>query len=362
MNIESFVKKYGTTRRPISDIINDWVTEKKVEDFLGMPYIGGVTVADMLVGDGLTDTIPPEVLEAFKGIMGEKADTYQEVKAIIVDKVQKGEASIEGLKNTIQGRLGELEFIDKVGDKARLASLPNQEGWDIAIDKDEVTRYVQVKVYNDADRALDKLKELQEKIADGKIQDGEKVIDSVDFAVNSDIYEEVKEKATALGLDTKILDIGVTHEKLRDIMNSTQAAVAGDAWEQLKPFAEELFGDMIEAAFLPAVISAFLAWKKNNDADFIMEEAFTTTIIYTGSIAASSLAYTLTNKIIEFANILADIEEATSILNASAGVVGVATSITARAVLRRIANSRFFARRMMEENRKLEVLCASLST
>jgi len=89
--------------------------------------------------------------------------------------------ALTGLLNKIQGQLGEDAFVKAVGHSAHLAPSGSQEGWDVVVHQHGVDQYVQVKVYIDANQAVEALKELQTKIDAGVLHGGGHVIHSVDF-------------------------------------------------------------------------------------------------------------------------------------------------------------------------------------
>ena len=84
------------------------------------------------------------------------------------------------------------------------------------VPRDGFDEYIQVKVYSDPDGVIEKIKEVNEKVLEGGIEN----VDQVNFAVNSDIYESVKEAAEKSGLKNKIYDLGASRDDLRDALIS----------------------------------------------------------------------------------------------------------------------------------------------
>jgi len=84
--IDQFCQKHGPITRSINDIIDRWVLEKQVRDFLSAKILGGIMVVDLLVGDGLVDNIPPDVKTAFVHLMGVHAETRAQVEQLILEK------------------------------------------------------------------------------------------------------------------------------------------------------------------------------------------------------------------------------------------------------------------------------------
>src|SRR5262245_17401740 len=160
MTIDEFAAKYPATGRSAETVVRRWVIEKKVRDFLGLPALGGVTIADLLLGDKLVDTLSPEVREAFSHLMEGAADTRAEIERLLVEKIDLGGGALLGLINKVQGQLGEDAFVRLVGSAARLAGNKSQEGWDVRVGLEPPFEYVQVKVYKDADAVVDHLARL----------------------------------------------------------------------------------------------------------------------------------------------------------------------------------------------------------
>ena len=52
MTIEEFNRRYGADARPIEYAMRWWIAEKEAQDFLGLTVMEGVTIADLLHGDG----------------------------------------------------------------------------------------------------------------------------------------------------------------------------------------------------------------------------------------------------------------------------------------------------------------------
>jgi hypothetical protein len=221
MTMAAFARKYPTPAQGIDAVVRRWVTRREVRDFLGMPILAGVTTLDLLMGDQLVDTLSPEVKHAFKTLMEVKADSRAEVERLILEKIERGDESVRGLMNKIQGQIGEEVFVRLAGPAARLAENKSQEGWDVCVDRGDHAQYVQVKVYADADGLSQHLGELQEKLLAGTIRDGETPLTRLDIAVNSEIYEEVRANAEALGYPGEILDLGETRAVMRDALEQS---------------------------------------------------------------------------------------------------------------------------------------------
>jgi len=256
MDIKTFCEQYGKPRKPIDDVLGQWRVEQ-VDSFLDNLIAGGVLLSDLAVGDGLRDQISPELLKGFERLMHDKADTYNEVREILHEKLALGDRSVLGLVNKIKGQIGENIFVKEIGPGARLAPSGSQKGWDVIVDHSPEPRYVQVKMYSDADRVLRQMRDVQTEVAKGGIKDGEKVVSQVDFAVPSDIHEEVVNAASndPILQSIKIRPINLTAEEAGDIVYEGVNNVGPDALEH---FFGELLGDIAMAGSLHAAVLAMI--------------------------------------------------------------------------------------------------------
>ena len=137
ITIAEFYARYsGGPTKSFRIICDRWNKEEELENLLQTAVGEGVVLSDLLVGDGLNDQISPGLLDGFAELMGQKADSYDEVRNILFDKLQDGDSAVFGLINKIKGQIGENQFMQgaqAAGLNARLAELGNQEAWDIAI-------------------------------------------------------------------------------------------------------------------------------------------------------------------------------------------------------------------------------------
>lgn len=342
--IEQFATKHRAHARPIEEIIDRWLLERRIHDFFGTAIFGGITIGDLMIGDRLVDTIPPNVKDAFSDLMGAKAATRVDIERLILEKAHNGRESVMGLMNKIQGQLGEDAFVRAVGPSANLARSGSQEGWDIVVRHHDYTQYVQVKVYQNANQALEALKELQAKIDAGAIHDGRHAVNSIDFAVNSDIYDEVSQKADELGLSTKVLNLDVTHDELRDQLNQAVGHVAGAPFRH---FFSEVLTSVGTAAAINAAANAFLVYKGAKESAVAVEDVTYSTLISAGGFLA---AHT-TDAVAIHALMFAGLEKAAAILSGAPGAVAIfGIGMGARGLLRRIADRRHIARRIEAGN------------
>ena len=106
MSIKKFKEKYSKAKgRMIDAITEKWKKEKLVDDFLGTEIMTGVLVSEFIMeGTHLSHVkLEPDVKEAFSELMGGKVDSYTELRELVVEKFDKGERSVQGLINKIQG-------------------------------------------------------------------------------------------------------------------------------------------------------------------------------------------------------------------------------------------------------------------
>jgi len=297
--IEEFYKRYsdGPTQsfRNICDL---WDKEDELDNLLHGAVVPGVVLGDLLVGDGLNDQISSELLEGFANLMGQKADSYDEVRRILRDKLQSGDNAVFGLINKIKGQIGENQFLQgaqEAGLNARLADLGNQEAWDVAIDHaDGTTQYVQVKMYSDAGGVLRHIQDVNQKLSGTEVLDGNRVVEAIDFAVPANIADEVRTRAAELGIDAKVIDISVTADEAADVVQTGFDNVGPGALSNLFG---ELFGVSVATALLHGLANAFLVYKGAKAADRFLADTVEQTAVSTGAIASGMSLELLLNHI-----------------------------------------------------------------
>ena len=289
ITIGEFCDRYsGSPTQSFKAICDRWDKEEELDNLLQSSVGSGVILGDLLVGDGLNDQISPELLYGFTGLMGQKADSYPEVRNILLDKLQDGDRAVFGLINKIKGQIGENQFLQEsqaAGLNARLAELGNQEAWDVAIDHiDGTTQYVQVKMYSDAGGVVRDMQDVSQKLAGGEdILDGDRVVETIAFAVPANIVEEVRARAAELGLDTNVIPIEMTAAEAADVVRTGFDNVGPEALSNLFG---ELFGAGIAVAALHGLVNAFLVYKGAKAADRFLADTVEQTAVSTGAIAA----------------------------------------------------------------------------
>ncbi len=289
----------GSPTQSFRTISDGWDKEDELENLLHTSVGASVVLGDLLVGDGLNDQVSSELLEGFARLMGQKADSYSEVRNILLDKLQDGDRSVFGLINKIKGQIGENQFMQEAqaaGLNVRLAELGNQEAWDVAIGRvDGTTQHIQVKMYGDAGGVVRHMQEVNQKLAEGAlIADGDRVVEAIDFAVPANIAEEVTARSADLGLDVNVIPINMTSDEAAEVVRAGFDNVGSEA---LSRFFGELFRANVTAAALHLLANAFLVYKGAKTADRFLADTVEQTAISTGAIAAGMSLELVLNQI-----------------------------------------------------------------
>jgi hypothetical protein len=298
---------------------------------------------DVLHGDQALDQIKPELKEAFQALMKDKANTYEEIRALIYEKIELGDKSVQGMISKILGPIGENEFMkeaDKLGLNARLAKSGSQEGWDVAIDNsDGATEYVQVKLYAEPNGVIKHIEDVYDKLELGKIMDGEHVVKSIDFAVPENIYDEVIEKVEELDLGTKIYKIKTTSEEGRDIAE-LGFGFSADASDAVENFFSELFGSFLTVAALHGLANGFLLYKGAKNSEQFIYDTLEQSAISSGAITTGMGVELILTNIAKVGGI-------------PSYVLVLGTTITTREILKRIANRQSYVDWLKAQNTHL---------
>ena len=300
ITISEFYDRYsdGPTQS-FRTICDRWDKEEELDNLLQTAVGAGVVLGALLVGDGLNDQISPKLLDGFAELMGQKADSYDEVRNTLLDKLHDGDSAVFGLINKIKGQIGENQFMQgaqTAGLNARLAELGNQESWDVAIDNtDGTTQYIQVKMYSDAGGVVRHMQDVSQKLAGGEaISDGDRVVEAIDFAVPANIAEEVSVRVAELGIDMKVISINMTAAEAADVVQTGFDNVGPEAITNLFG---ELFGASVTIAAIHGLVNAFLVYKGAKAADRFLAETVEQTVVSTGAIAAGLSVELVLNQI-----------------------------------------------------------------
>jgi hypothetical protein len=348
MDIKSFMEqnKYSDNE-DTETILNDWKKEKEVDALLGVTITGGVTLGDALIGDGLNDQISDELYAGFKGLMGDKINSYDDVRNILVEKIDLGDSSVLGLINKIKGQLGENAFLaeaNQLGINAKLAESGSQEGWDVAIEKAGEMQFVQVKLYSDPNAVINEISKVNDKIADGSLLYNGAPIEQIDFAVPENIYDEVAVAVAEKGLNVEVIKFGMTAEEGKDIVlegvENVDALIMGN-------FFEELIGTALPTTFaLHGLVNAFLVYKGAKEMDSLLSDTALQSSMSTLA-AGSGLA------------VEALIQKISFIGGLPTFLLAVSVSMATRAVISRVVNRNDYVSWMAEENEKTKEMIES---
>ena len=281
MNAQQFVKTYKAPASFTStDFFEKWKREKEIDNLLGSSIAGGITLGEVLASDDLSDQISEELYSGFKSLMGDKINSYEDVRDILIEKMEIGDRSVLGLVNKIKGQLGENAFIQEAHDlgiSAKLAESGNQEAWDVAIDRGGETQFVQVKLYSDPDNVIQHIEKVNEKIAERSLMYEGAPIEHIDFAVPEDIFEEVQAKVIERGLETDILSFKMSAAEGAEIVMDGFENISEEGLEELF---EQLLGSVLPSTFvLHGLVNAFLVYKGAKEADeFLADTALQASI------------------------------------------------------------------------------------
>lgn len=356
MDADSFCREHegsGRETRDIESILARWEERsgwKKADDFLGYQTLLTVLLADAAYGDGLLDQISPDLLAAFAARRGESLDDYDEVRSYIAEMIGRGDESMKGLVSQIKGQIGELVFRDEAGGHAYLAASTNQEAWDVAIPHAHgATEYIQVKIYSSADRALKMMEEVTSKVSEGRIFDGDLQVGHIDFAVNSDIADDLRRLAAARPelADVRIHAIPITEHEAAGIVSEGIANVGPD---QISNLFDQLLGGTVSAAGLHALSNAFLVYQGAKEASAAARDTVVGTALSAPGVAAANLTSLALSKV------------SLPLLSAHPVFAAVAAGMLARAIAKSWYESRDgLATALRGEAEHNELLCRAFS-
>lgn len=342
LTVAEFYKIYAHSKmRSIKDIANRWNVEKEVDNFLSYSVAGGITTFDLLRGDGLTDQISPELLNAFSELMKDKANSYNEVRDILTEKLMLGDESVFGLVNKIKGQIGENYFIDmasSVGFNARLAESGSQEAWDVAVDHANYTQYIQVKTYSNAEAVQEHITLVNQKLLNGEIFDGSTAVTHVDFAVPQDIAPQIQSWADTQGINNQIIPFNLSAE---DAGNIVLDGFSNVEYSGLASLFNSLAGATLTAAVLHTLVETFLVYKGAKESQFLLQNITEETACTSGGILAGMSVELLLQKLALAGGI------------SSFGLIFI-TSITTRSILKRVMSRRDHVSFLHESNSNLE--------
>lgn len=349
MSIAEFCIRHGAgDPGSLERLANYWQQEREVDAALHSQVGTGLLLGDLLVSDGLLNQISPELRDAFSALMGEKADSYGKIRRLLLQKLKAGDASVLGLVNKMKGQVGENRLVRDLAASAsaRLASVGNQEGWDVAVDHVWGTQHIQVKMYSNADEVLRHMKAIDAKLSGGRvILDGEKIVKRIDFAVPENIASEVARKAEALGLDIDVIRMKTTAQNAADVVWKGVNNVGTGAFRNL---VRGIIGVAAKAAAVHALTSAFLVLRGvRGKQDLLGDVAQNTSVTVAGAAAGASMEFLL--------------YRATILGAGPAGLLVMGTSMSTISVLQRVLERTNFVEYLRENNTAIVKLTSRFS-
>ncbi len=293
MKIDEFCAHHGANVRNVNDVLRRWelteldgslrTLQDQHDQFIGTAVI----VGDALHGDGMLDQIPRELKNAFTNLMQEKADSYNEMRRILVEHIRDENGrylsldsrQVVGFISKIKGQIGENLFQHHVGHGALLAKSAVQEGWDVSVPHADGLQYVQVKLYSDAHGVVHHMLNVHEKVQAGSIMgvDGEPV-KHIFFAVPEDIKGDLHRIVAEHHPDLQ----SMIHETSVPIDAHSGASIVREGMcnvgpHQLCHFFRQLLGGAVVAGSLHAAVNGFLWYKGAKE----FSEAFASTLAST---------------------------------------------------------------------------------
>ena len=161
----------------------------------------------------------------------------------------------------------------------------------------------------------------------------------MEFAVNDEIFEELKAKAARIGSEINVTNIGVNRDEIRTNITDT----INDHSSDLDNYFEDLLGGYVTGSIIHAGVNGYLLYKGSKSKEEALEDTIYSSLISAGGFTASVATEAL------FAEALA--------LSTLGGPIGVGLALGAglssRAILKRVSERRFFVNDLMEANREL---------
>ena len=290
MTADEFLSHPDYGRKPIrniADVVKQWEYERggqSCDDATGMATMLAVLGVDAVVGDGILNEISPELVTSMSHLMGEKADTYDEARRLITNKLAHGDAAFNGFVSKIKGQIGEDRFIHEYPHYA-LAMSKSQEAVDaIRPLGDGLVDAVQVKMYANPDAVVKHMLAVQSKVDHGLLVQGD-LVGQLNFAVPANIADEVRRKA-ALHPELSsihILPVKSTAEDVADVVRDAGVNI-GHPWHHL---GNEVISSVAFMVALDALTNAYLVAKGKKSIGAVIQETALKTSIGTVAIAAS---------------------------------------------------------------------------
>jgi hypothetical protein len=290
MTADEFLSNHEYGRKPIrdiADVVKQWDhdrSRKSCDDATGMATMFTVLGIDAITGDGLLNEISPELVMSMSHLMGDKADTYDEARQLIADKLAHGNASFAGFVSKIKGQIGEDRFIQEYPDYA-LAISKSQ----VAVDAfkplgDGVVEAVQIKMYADPNAVVKHMLSVQAKVDHGLSVQGD-IVGQLNFAVPENIADEVRMLAAKHSelSNIHILTVKSSAFDVADVVRDAGNNIA----HPLQHLGEDIISSVAFMAALDALTNAYLVAKGKKSIGAVVQEAVLKTPIGAVAITAS---------------------------------------------------------------------------
>lgn len=352
MHIQEFSAIWGSDHLGTSSHIYDrWEREKRVDELLNSPVAPGIVLFDLLSNDQFLDQINSELVEAFGSLSKDRFVSVAEVREKLIEMTKRGDDSVVGFVNKITGQIGENRFMEesiKNGIRARLAESGNQLGWDIVRQKGGgESEYIQVKFSNDPDYVIKSIEETQTRLDHGMVKDGEQIVESVNFAVSENIYEDVRTEVLNRGYDLELYRVELPNEEARDLVE-TGFGFTLYTEEAVENLFSELFGSIATAGAIHLLTNGFLMYKGAKNVREFWNDTVDNTAISSGALTMGMVAEIFLTNVIRSGG-----------LPLYVAVAG--TTYVTRQVLKRLVNRQSYVDWLREQNKELNVLIESFS-
>ena len=349
MTADEFLNDHEYGRKPvrdIADVVKQWDQDrggKSCDDETGMATMLAVLGIDAMTSDGLLNEISPELVTSMSHLMGEKADTYDEARQLITDKLTHGDAAFTGFVSKIKGQIGEDRFIHEYPDYA-LAMSKSQEAVDAVKPLgDGLVEAVQIKMYGDPNAVVKHMLSVQSKVDHGLSVQGD-IVGQLNFAVPENIADEVRRLAAKHSelSNIHILTVKSSASDVADVVRDAGNNIA----HPLQHIGEDIASSVAFMAALDALTNAYLVAKGKKSIGAVVQEAVLKTPIGAAAITASKTTAMLMVKTGATVNPI---------------VIPILTAIATRKLAQNWYDSRFkFAGRLKTEAEWVSLLSTAL--
>lgn len=313
MSVHEFVARYGGSTRPIRSVLEEWQlhelkslvdTAKShgqsvanvIDDHAG----DAVVLGDIVHGSTLIDSLPKQLRDALVALMDVDRSDLARMREILTSHIGHvgggylpfDDPRVMGFVNKIKGQIGENIFRQSVGDAATLALSGSQEGWDVAIRQaDGSHEYVQVKLYKSASEVVQQMKEVHQKVLEGKLEGvSQEKVSQVFFAVPDDIHNKVSRLAERHeGLSAMVYDKSIPISST-DAAKVVQEGLSNVGPDQLMHFFGQLLQGAVIAGSLHGAVNGFLWYKGSKEFSQAVADTAADTTVSTLGIGIALIA------------------------------------------------------------------------